>query len=87
MSLASAGNPGWNTIRGVRFTMLDGWISVPVLVTHAALDYIEVARNLVAFNKNRDAIERIASSKHDRGDCEETGAVIVQARDFKIASL
>ena len=41
MGLSSVGSPAWNTIRGVRFAMLDGLTFVPVLVTHDALDYIE----------------------------------------------
>ena len=41
MSLSSVGYPAWNTIRGVRFTMLYGQTLVPVLVTHDALDDIE----------------------------------------------
>jgi hypothetical protein len=92
MSLSSVSTPAWNTIRGVRFAMLDGPIFVPVLVTHAALDYVERGApesdaHLAAFTKHRDPIEQVASSKHERGECEESGAVIVQAGDLKTASL
>ncbi|MFZ0853132.1 MAG: DUF1488 family protein [Hyphomicrobiaceae bacterium] len=88
MSLSSVGNPAWETIRGVRFAMLDGTTLVAVLVTHAALDDIERARPgvgwyLACFNKHRDAIEQVANIKHQRGQCEESGTVIVQAGDLK----
>lgn len=91
MSLSSVANPAWETIRGVRFAMLYGSTLVAVLVTHAALDDIERARSrvgehLACFNKHRDAIEKIASLKHQRGQCEESGAVIVQAGDLKSSS-
>jgi hypothetical protein len=88
MSLSSVGNPAWETIRGVRFAMLDGTMLVAVLVTHAALDDIERARPgvgwyLACFNKHRDAIEQVANLKHQRGQYEESGAVIVQGGDLK----
>ena len=91
MSLSSVANPAWETIRGVRFAMLYDSTLVAVLVTHAALDDIERARprvgeHLACFNKHRDAIEKIASLKHQRGQCEESGAVIVQAGDLKSSS-
>ena len=71
--------------------MLYGSTLVAVLVTHAALDDIERARprvgeHLACFNKHRDAIEKIASLKHQRGQCEESCAVIVQAGDLKSSS-
>ena len=92
MSLWSIGNPAWNSIRGVRFAMRDVSTLVPILVTHAALDVIEgvapkVGAHLACFNKHRDAIELVASAKHERGECEEDGAVIVQALDLTSASL
>jgi hypothetical protein len=43
MSLSSIGNPAWNTARGVRFAMQYGPTLVAVMVTHAALDNIELA--------------------------------------------
>ena len=91
MSLSPVANPAWETIRGVRFAMLYGSTLVAVLVTHAALDDIERARprvgeHLACFNKHRDAIEKIASLKHQRGQCEESGAVIVHAGDLKSSS-
>lgn len=91
MSLSSVANPAWETIRGVRFAMLDGSALVAVLVAHAALDNIErerpgVGGYLACFNKHRDAIEQVASVKHQRGECEESGAVIVHAGDVKSSS-
>jgi hypothetical protein len=91
MSLSSVGNPAWETIRGVRFAMLYGSTLVPVMVTHAALDDMErapreVGGYLAFFNNHRDALEQIASAKHQRGELEDSGAVIVQARDLKAPS-
>jgi Protein of unknown function (DUF1488) len=87
MSLSSFGNPAWNTVRGVRFSMLCGPTLVGVVVTHAALDEIESRPQeggyLACFNKHRRALERVASAKHQRGEIEEGGAVIVQASDMK----
>lgn len=87
MSLSSVGYPPWETIRGVQFAMLDGPILVPVLVTQEALDDIErgspeVAGHLGCFGKHRDAIEQAASAKHQRGQLEGNGAVLVQAGDL-----
>jgi hypothetical protein len=64
MSLSSIGNPAWNTARGVRFAMQYGPTLVAVMVTHAALDNIELATpgvggHLACFNKHRDALEQI----------------------------
>ena len=91
MSLSSVANPAWETIRGVRFAMLYGATLVAVLVTHAALDDIERAPleaggHLACFNKHRETFERAASAKHQRGQLEESGAVIVQAGDLKPSS-
>jgi hypothetical protein len=88
MSLSSVGNPAWETIRGVRFSMLYGPTLVTVLVTHAALREIEhvgsgVGGYLACFAKHRDAFERVAGTKHQRGVLEESGAIIVQAGDIK----
>ncbi len=91
MGLSSVGSPAWNTIRGVRFAMLDGLTFVPVLVTHDALDYIERVPPeggpyLTCFNRHRGPIEQVASAKHERGEREEDGVVIVHAHDLKTAS-
>jgi hypothetical protein len=89
MSLSSVGNPAWETIRGVRFAMLCGPTLVAILVTHAALDDIERAPpgmggRLACFNKHRDALELAASAKHQRGQHDESGAVIVDAGDLRL---
>ena len=88
MSLSSIGNPAWETIRGVRFSMLHGATLVAILITHDVLDEIErappgVGGRLACFNKHRDAIEKVASGKHQRGQIEESGVVVVQAGDLK----
>jgi hypothetical protein len=90
MSLASIGNPPWDTIRGVRFAMMFGPTLVPILVTHAALDDVEppasgAERSLAFFNKHRAAFEQAASAKHQRGQLEENGAIIVLAGDLALS--
>jgi hypothetical protein len=92
MSLLSIGNPAWETIRGVRFAKRYGSTLVPVLITHAAVDDFElpmpgVGGHLACFNKHRDAFEMAASAKHQRGQLEETGVLIVQAGDLKFSRL
>ena len=72
----------------MRFGMLYGATLVGILVTNAALDDIErasaaVGGYLACFNRHRDTIEQVASAKHQRGQLEESGAVIVQAGDLK----
>ena len=91
MSLSSIGNPAWETIRGVRFAMRYGPTLVDVLVTQAALDTFEhaepgVGGHLACFNKHRDALELIATAKHQRGQLEESGAVTVEVGDLKMLS-
>jgi hypothetical protein len=87
MALSPIGNPAHQTIRGVRFAMLGGAGLVDVSVTHAALEEIEAPRPerdgyLGRFEKHRDTFEKIASNKHQRGQVEMTGAVIVNAGDL-----
>jgi hypothetical protein len=87
MNLTPIGNPAHETIRGVRFAMLGGFGLVTVLVTHAALDEIEAQRPenvgyLDRFERYRDRFEQIASSKHQRGQVEISGVVIVHAGDL-----
>ena len=72
----------------MRFAMLDGPTLVTVVVTSAALGEIErvvpgVGGHLACFNKHRETIEEVANTKHQRGQLEESGAVIVQAGDLK----
>jgi Protein of unknown function (DUF1488) len=91
MSISSVGNPAWNTIRGVGFTMRTDQLFVQVLVTHDALDDIErhpseVGGHLACFNRHRGAIEKVANAKYQRGQLEEGGLVIVQAGDLKPSS-
>jgi hypothetical protein len=88
MSLTSIGNPAWQSIRGVRFSMLNGPSFVTVLATHDAIDHIEPeipggCGRLACFNKHRLAFERAASAKHQRGELAESGAVIVEVDDIK----
>jgi hypothetical protein len=90
MSLSSVGNPAWQTIRGVRFGMRHGPTLVPVLVTNDAVDDIEKATagdggSLARFSKHRDRFEVAASAKHQRGQLEEDGLVIVDVADLKSA--
>jgi hypothetical protein len=90
MTLSSVGNPAWDTIRGVRFAMLYGSTLVAVLVTHDAVDDVEPATaaesgQLARFNKHRDRFELAASAKHQRGQLEEDGLVIVDVADLKSA--
>ena len=88
MSLTAIANPAQETIRGVRFSMRDGIIFVPVIVTHAALDLIEPSTpgsldHLHCFRKHRSRLEHVASNKYARGEVEENGFVMVQAGDLK----
>jgi hypothetical protein len=90
MTLSSVGNPAWDTIRGVRFAMLYGSTLVAVLVTRDAVDDVEPATPgdggpLARFNKHRDKFELAASAKHQRGQFEEDGLVIVDVADLKSA--
>jgi hypothetical protein len=89
MSLSSVGNPAWETIRGVRFAMLRGSMIVPVLITHAAVDAIElptpgVGGHLACFSKHRNVFEHLASGKHQRQQLGESEMVIVDAGDLKL---
>ena len=90
MSLSPVACPAWESIRGVRFSMLYGPTLVTGLVTHAALEDIDhattgVGGHLACFHKHRVAIEQIASVKHQRGLLDESGAVVVQAGDLKLS--
>jgi hypothetical protein len=70
--------------------MLYGPTLVAILVTHAALDDLELPSpgaegHLARFNKHRDRFELAASAKHQRGQFEEDGLVIVDVADLKSA--
>jgi hypothetical protein len=89
MSLTPFTQPAHETIRGVKFAMLDGTVLVAVLVVHAALQSIEWSPPgsgdyLARFEKHRAEIEKIASRKHERGQIEENGSVVVQKGDLKV---
>jgi hypothetical protein len=76
----------------VRFGMLHGPTLVAILVTHDALDDIEgvppgAGGYLACFNKHRDALELAASAKHQRGQLEECGSVIVEPGDLRTSNL
>jgi len=77
MSLASVGNPAWETIRGVRFSMLHGPTLVTVVVTRAALLEIDIVSpdvggQLACFQSHRHRFERVANTKHQRGLLDES---------------
>lgn len=89
MTLSSIANPASASIRGVRFVMLDSPMFVTVVVTYAALDGIEIAlatsgSYLARFEKHRGRLEQIANSKHQRGNIEDDGSVVVQAIDLQV---
>jgi hypothetical protein len=88
MSLASVAQPAHETVRGVRFAMLDGTALVVVLVAHSVLQSLEWSppgsgNYLARFEKFRARLEGIASRKHDRGLIEDNGSVFVQREDLK----
>ena len=89
MGLSSTAQPAHETIRGVKFAMLDGTVLVPILVAHAALQDVEWSPPgsgdyLARFAKHRDRFEQIASKKHGRGQIEENGSVVVQKGDLRV---
>jgi hypothetical protein len=88
MSLASVAQPAHETVRGVKFAMLDGTTLVAVLVAHSALQSLEWSPPgsgdyLARFEKFRARLEGIASRKHDRGLTEDNGSIFVQREDLK----
>jgi hypothetical protein len=90
MGLASVAQPAHETIRGVKFAMLDGTVLVSVLVAHAALQEIEWSPPgsgdyLSRFEKHRAGLEKIASKKHARGQIEDNGSIIVQKGDLRLS--
>jgi len=61
---------------------------VPILITHAAVDDIEPpipesGGYLACFNKHRHTFEQAANAKHQRGEFEESGVVVVLAGDLR----
>ena len=76
MSFSPVGNPAWEAIRGVLCAMQNGPSLFAILVTNATLVEIELVPEsgyLARFNKHRD----VASGKHQRGQTEESGVVVV----------
>lgn len=90
MGLSSTAQPPHETIRGVKFAMLDGTMLVAILVAHAALQSIEWSPPgsgdyLARFERNRDRLEKIASKKHGRGQMEQNGSIVIQKSDLQIS--
>ena len=90
VGLSSIAQPAHETIRGVKFAMRDGGVIVPILVAHAALQVIEWSPPgsgdyLARFEKHRDRLEQIAGSKHQRGQIEDDGTILVQRTDVQAA--
>ena len=85
--LTSIAYPAYETIRGVRFAMLDLGEIVDILVTHAALDRLEAplvsdGDSLARFAKHRGRFEQVANDKYVRGDAEEDGSIAVLPGDL-----
>ena len=61
---------------------------VELLVTHAALDRIEIPKEsgddyLARFDKHRDSFERVADDKFVRGKIEDDGSIALLASDLE----
>lgn len=89
MSLSSTAQPAHETIRGVKFAMLDRTTRVAVLVAHAALQSIEWSPPgsgdyLARFQRNRQRLENIASKKHGRSQMEKNGSILIENYDLQI---
>ena len=65
---------------------LQSWSHMPPSTT-SSFPRAGAGGHLACFNKNRDAIEKIASAKHERRQLEDGGVVIVEAGDLKSLSL
>ena len=90
MGLSPTVQPAHETIRGVKFAMLDGTTLVGILVAHATLQSIEWSPPgsgdyLARFERHRQRLERIASKKYGRGELEGNGSIIVQTADLQMA--
>jgi hypothetical protein len=58
---------------------------VDILVTHAALDRMEVPAGddyLARFDKHRASFERVANDKYARGEIEDDGSIALLPGDF-----
>jgi Protein of unknown function (DUF1488) len=83
--LVAIAYPANVTIRGIRFAMLDLGDLVDILVTHAALDRMEVSTGddyLARFDKHRASFERVANDKYARGEIEDDGSIALLPGDF-----
>jgi hypothetical protein len=90
MGLSSTAQPAHETIRGVKFAMLDGTMLVAVLIAHETLQSIEWSPPgsgdyLARFERHRDRLEQIARKKHARGQTEKNGSITVQKGDLQIS--
>lgn len=83
MALSPVAIPPHETVRGVRFAMLDGTVLVDVLVAHAVLERSPTGSGdyLTHFQKHRSVFEQIISKKHGRGQLEENGWIIIRKGD------
>ncbi|HEX6611476.1 MAG TPA: DUF1488 family protein [Hyphomicrobiaceae bacterium] len=84
MGLSPASHSPRETVRGVQFAMLDGTMVVTIVVAHATLQALEWSPPgdyLTRFQKHRSALELIASNKHQRGEIEENGSILIRKGD------
>jgi hypothetical protein len=86
MGLSPVAQPPHETVRGVQFAMLDGTMVVTIVVAHATLQALEWSPPgsgdyLIRFQKHRSALELIASNKHQRGEIEENGSILIRKGD------
>jgi Protein of unknown function (DUF1488) len=77
------------TVRGVRFAMMDHGHLVEILVTHGALDRMELpgagnSNYLARFARHRESFERIANDKFIRKAIDEDGLIAVLAGDVPV---
>ena len=70
--------------------MRHGSLLVPILITHAAVEAIELPTPGVGghpcFNKHRNTFEEAARAKYHRQQFTEDGVVTVDAGDLKLPS-
>ena len=88
VSLTPIAQPAHNTIRDVRFAMREGGMLMFVVVTHAALESMASSTpgaedHLGRFEQNRNAFERIAIQKYERGDVDDEGFIFIQKADLQ----
>jgi hypothetical protein len=86
MGLSPASQSPHETVKGVQFAMIDGTTVVTIIVAHATLQALEWSPPgsgdyLARFQKHRSALELIASNKHQRGEIEENGSILIRKGD------